>query len=286
MLAWTITVDNGPDRIREEFRDFIWSLAGSVFPDDCKLSSSEIASDPQAMPFRISDEVGVLIEGFFLGEIDDLPPIIPGDAEPWRCFCSRKPALVELFKNGDRQQATYLGHQPENNLEGPLTWSGSQAGERLINASTAAVDYLLTRFEKAGLDSVGKAVLLELYTALDQVADVSDNFGEWMQFVMEDVFTENFARQNNDNPQSTTPDMKMRHKMYRVENLEQAIGVVNAQRCQACEGHMTLFEDNPQTRPDAFSLFGHCRECDHAQEFFFELSEARRETSDGGNQPC
>lgn len=107
--AWTITCDYVADRFDDDLKPLIVCLVGLVGPENCTLTSAEIANDPQAVPFRLSDDIGVLFEGFLLGEVGDLPPHIPGVAEPWRSICGGWPRIVELFQRGRWQQGEYQG---------------------------------------------------------------------------------------------------------------------------------------------------------------------------------
>lgn len=109
LYSWTITADHHADRLPDDLKFLAVSLAGWVGPEDCPFTSREISTHPEARPFRLSDEIGVLEEGFILGDVDDLPDVIPGDAEPWRAITAGWDCTIELFKNGVWQRAKYLG---------------------------------------------------------------------------------------------------------------------------------------------------------------------------------
>lgn len=107
--AWTITADHDPDRVDAEFRWIIPSFVGLVLPDECMLTSAEIATHPEAKPFRIFDEIGVHLEGYILGDVGDLPDVIPGEVQPWRQITGGHPHKIELLNNGEWQTSEYLG---------------------------------------------------------------------------------------------------------------------------------------------------------------------------------
>lgn len=109
MCVWTITADHHADRFPDDLKHFAVSLAGTVGPEDCPFTSKQIAAHPDARPFRLSDEFGVLEEGFLLGDVDNLPAVIPGDVEPWRGITAGWDCTIELLKNGVWQKAKYLG---------------------------------------------------------------------------------------------------------------------------------------------------------------------------------
>lgn len=107
--CWTFTADHLADRFDDDVKPFIVCLAGLVGPEGCEVTSEEIVAHPDAHSFRISDDIGVMYEGFLLGKVGDLPPHIPGVAEPWRSICGGWPRIVELHQQGQWQRAEYLG---------------------------------------------------------------------------------------------------------------------------------------------------------------------------------
>ena len=109
VYAWTIIADYHADRFPDDLKHFAVSLAGIVEPEDCLFTPEQIAARPDAQHFCLSDEFGVLQEGFLLGDVGDLPGVIPGDVEPWRSITAGWGCNIELFKNGVWQKAKYLG---------------------------------------------------------------------------------------------------------------------------------------------------------------------------------
>jgi hypothetical protein len=108
---WVITADHTPDRVQDEeaFRGFFPSLAGMTGPDDCTLKPEEFACHPLAKPFRLTDECGVIREGFVLYQAGELPPTLDAGAEPWHTISGGKACTVEVFQDGVWQKSLYRG---------------------------------------------------------------------------------------------------------------------------------------------------------------------------------
>lgn len=193
--GWAITADHTVERFPEHLRAAYPSLVGTVGPDECTLTAQQIAEHPSAKRFRLSDEVDSTLEGFILGLGGELPALIPGDTEPWRTICAGQPTVVQMLHDGKWRFGRYLG-SPEN--EESIDWIRKPLADRLIKASTSALDCLLNQYRQGALDSCGKRVLLELFQCLDPLVDPLDGVGAGTYDVLQDVHRDEWAALNDE----------------------------------------------------------------------------------------